>query len=177
MGDGGQDVTGGISPARQLRVRLTHDNAEDTAAGIYGIIVGAAVVAAAHAGTAVAVVAGVLVTLVVYWAAERYARIVAERIHDGHRPAWHTVRRQMTTGWQLVTASFLPLLVLVAVRLVGVSLVAAEIASLACSTLLLCLSGWRLGGSGRLTTAERLLSTVVAGTFGAAMIVLKAWLH
>jgi hypothetical protein len=48
--------------------------------------------AVAHATLAV------LVTLTIYWAAERYARIVAERIHEGHAPRWHTLREQLTCG-------------------------------------------------------------------------------
>ncbi|KUL28155.1 hypothetical protein [Actinoplanes awajinensis] len=159
------------------RIRLTHESAEATAAGIYGIIVGAAVLVAAHADRAWRDVIAVLVTLIVYWAAERYARIVAERIHEGHRPAWHTVREQLTSGWELVTASVLPLLTLIAVRLTGTRLLTAEILSLCMSTLLLCVAGWRIGADGRLTTAERLVSTLVAGTFGAAMILLKTALH
>ena len=160
-----------------MRPRLTHPTQEATASGLYGIIVGAAVVAASRAGSAVAVDAAVLVTLTVYWAAERYARIVAERIHEGHRPTSRTVRRQLTSGWELVTASVLPLLVMSAARLLGAGLVAAEVAFLVCSTLLLCVAGWRIGAGGRLGPAERLVSTAVAGAFGLAMIALKAALH
>ena len=170
-------MTANTQPVRPPRIRLVHDGEEATAAGIYGIIVGAAVVAASHAGRAVLVIGAVLVTLAVYWAAERYARIIAERIHAGHRPAWHTVRRQLTTGWEMVSASVLPLLVLGAVRVLGGSLVAAEIASLACSTVLLGAAGWRIGGQGRLHPGERVVSTAVAAAFGVAMIVLKTLLH
>jgi positive regulator of sigma E activity len=162
---------------QSLRFRLTHGHPEATAAGLYGIIVGAAVVAAAHAERAVAVAVSVLVTLIVYWAAERYARIIAERVHEGHRPAWGTVRGHLTTGWEMVTTSFLPLLVLVLVRLFGARLVTAEIASLVCSTILLGVAGWRMGGNARLTSAERLVATAVAALFGVSMIVLKTWLH
>ncbi|GIE91245.1 hypothetical protein [Actinoplanes regularis] len=158
-------------------VRLTHESAEATASAIYGIIVGAAVLVAGHALTAFRDVMAVLTTLVVYWAAERYARIVAERIHEGHRPAWHVVRDHLTRGWELVSASLLPLLVLMAVRWAGASLVNAEIASLSCSTLLLCVAGWKIGSGGRLSTRERLVSTLTAGAFGAALIVLKTLLH
>lgn len=164
----------GMNP---LRVRVTRDTEEATASGIYGLIVGAAVLVAAHPKSAAAAVVAEVVTLTIYWAAERYARIVAERIHEGHRPTWHTVRRQLTTGWEIVTASALPLLVLVVARLVGTRLITAEILSLACTTLLLCLSGWRMGAGGRLTSLERLVSTLVAGMFGVAMVVLKTQLH
>ena len=162
---------------RSLRFRLTRKSEEETSAGIYGLIVGAAVVVASHAKTVTAVIAGVLVTLTVYWAAERYARIVAERIHSGHRPAWHTVRHHLTHGWELVTATFLPLLVMLVFRLTGAGLVRAELASLICTTVLLCAAGWQMGVNERLTPLERLVSMAVAGGFGAAMIVLKTLLH
>ena len=158
-------------------VRLTHETAEGTASGIYGVIVCAAMLVTSDADRAWREVIAVLVTLTIYWAAERYARIVAERIHEGHRPTWHTVRRQLTSGWEIVTASTLPLLVLVVGRLAGMRIESAEYAALACTTLLLCVAGWRMGAGGRLTTVERLVSTVTAGAFGAAMIVLKALLH
>ncbi|GIE30674.1 hypothetical protein Ait01nite_037190 [Actinoplanes italicus] len=158
-------------------VRLRHETEEATASGIYGLIVGAAVLVASHATTAVRTVIAVLATLTIYWLAERYARIVAERIHEGHRPTWHTVRHQLTTGWEMITASTLPLLVLIAVRLSGFSLERAEISALVCTTVLLCVAGWWIGSGGRLHPLERLVSTLVAGMFGAALIVLKTLLH
>ena len=158
-------------------VRLTHGTAEGTAAGIYGVIVCAAMLVTSPAERAWHEVLAVLITLMIYWAAERYARILAERIHEGHRPAWQTVRHQLTSGWQIVTASTLPLLVLVLMRLGGVRLETAEFAALGCATVLLCVAGRRMGGAGRLTTAERLVSTTTAGGFGAAMILLKTLLH
>ena len=88
---------------------MARDDEESTADGIYGVIVSAAVMAASHAETAVALAAAVLITLAIYWGAERYARLVAERIHNGHRPNRAQVRRQLTSGWEIVTASALPL--------------------------------------------------------------------
>jgi hypothetical protein len=157
-------------------VTVTHDE-EATAAAIYGIIISAAVMAAAHAPSALGTDLAVLVTLVIYWAAERYSRIVAERIHQGHRPSWHIVRDQLTTGWAMVTASFIPLAVLTVTKLLGASLKTAIILALICSTVLLCTAGWRMARNGRLTRLEQLVSTVVAGAFGAAIILLKTLLH
>jgi hypothetical protein len=159
------------------RIHLTHDTEEATASGIYGIIVGASVLVGGHGRTAWADVITVLVALIVYWAAERYARIVAERVHGGQRPAWHVVREQLTSGWEMVTASLLPLVVLVGVRVAGTRLLTAEIVSLCVSTLLLGLSGWRMGSGGRLSAGERIVCTLVACTFGAVLIVLKTLLH
>ncbi|WP_246278775.1 hypothetical protein [Phytohabitans rumicis] len=151
---------------------------EATAAGIYGIIVGAAVMAASHAATAMAVVGAVLGTLVVYWSAERFARLMAERLHSGRRrPAWSQVRRQLTAGWEIVTASALPLLVLVALRLLGTDLGVAIDVALVCSTLLLWRAGWDMGRHGELALVERLAAATVAGLFGVVFIVLKMLLH
>lgn len=160
-----------------IRLHLRQETEEATASGIYGLIVGAAVLVASHAEAAPRVVIAVLVTLVVYWAAERYARIVAERIHAGHRPTWNAVRRQMTSGWEMVTTSGLPMVVLIAVRAGGTSLKTAEIASLASTTVLLCVAGWQIGGNDRLTLPERVMSMLVAGMFGVVLIVCKTLLH
>jgi|SRR4051794_12122651 hypothetical protein len=182
QGRGNPDVVAPPSPKPRRsrvsrRIRLTHADEESTAAGIYGVIVSAAVMATSHAGTAAAVIVSVLVTLTIYWSAERYARVVAERIHEGHRPSWQRVRLHLTSGWEIVTASALPVAVLAVVRLAGVDLVIAVILALACSTLLLCLAGWDMGRHGQLSILERLASAAAAGLFGAVMIVLKMALH
>ena len=170
------------SPGRPRSPGTAHARArrpteESTAAGIYGVIVSAAVMASAHADSAAAVAVAVLVTLVIYWAAERYSRLVAERIHDGHRPTWRQVRMQLTTGWEIVTASTVPLVVLVLMGQLGTDLYVAVLVALGSSTLLLSLAGWEIGRQGELSTTERLASAAVAGVFGVAMIVLKSLLH
>ena len=171
---GGAD---GARPGGGRRHLVRHPSEHATATGIYGIIVSSAVLASSHAETAVAVDVAVLVTLLVYWAAERYARLVAARIHDGARPSWPHVRHELTSGWEFVTASLLPLAALVVTRLAGASLDTAILAALWCSTFLLALSGWEVGAAGNLTRLERFAVALVAGLFGVAMIVLKSLLH
>src|SRR3954451_17743603 len=150
---------------------------ESTAAGIYGVIVSAAVMAASHAERVVAVAVAVLVTLVIYWSAERYARLVAARIHDRRRPTWRQMRRELTHGGQMVSASGIPLVVLLVAGLVGTEVYGAVIAALVASTLLLGLAGWEIGRDGRLSTRERWVSACVAALFGVAMVLLKTLLH
>jgi hypothetical protein len=157
--------------------RRSEPTEEGTAAAIYGVIVSAGVMASAHAETALALELAVLVTLVIYWGAERYARLVAERIHQGHRPTWAQVRMQLTDGWEMVSASYLPLAVLAIARLLGVDLDGAVLSALVCSTVLLCIAGWAMGRNGQLSTRERLVSTIVSGLFGVVMILLKSQLH
>ena len=171
-------MTSGSGP-HHLRwpLRLQRADEERTAAGIYGTIVSAAVMASSHADSAGTVIAGVGVTLVVYWAAERYSRLVAERIHEDRRPTWSEVRRQLGTGWEIVTASAVPLLVLAGFALRGAGLTTAVFAGLISSTLLLCLAGWEIGHGTRLSFLERTALVVIAGGFGGLMIALKALLH
>jgi len=158
-------------------LRLRREDVGRTASGIYGVIVGAAVMAASHADTAAAVIAGVTVTLLVYWAAERYAHLVAERIHAGRRPAWRELLQQLGTGWEMVTASALPLIVLAILTWRGTALGPSVFAALGCSTLLLCLAGWEIGRGTDLSVLERIALVVVAGGFGGLMIAFKALLH
>ena len=165
------------TPTVPKSVHVTRHNQEATASGIYGVIVSSAVMSASNAEKAYQVIVAVLVTLTIYWGAERYARIVAERIHEGHRPNWSTVRHQLTHGWEMVTASTLPLVVLAVMSVLGAELTTALLAALTCSTVLLCVAGWAVGRGGRLTTHERVVSTVVAGMFGIVFIILKTLLH
>src|SRR5262249_61198083 len=83
-------------PSISRRLRLTHATEESTAAGIYGVIVSAAVMTASHASSATAMIVAVLGTLTIYWGAERYSRLVAERIPAGHPPTWRPAKLPLT---------------------------------------------------------------------------------
>jgi hypothetical protein len=87
------------------------------------------------------------------------------------------VREQLTYGWEMITATALPLLTLVVLRLAGLAQAAAVLGALICASVLLGLAGWELGADGRLTTRERLVSAAVAAAFGVLMIGLKTLPH
>jgi hypothetical protein len=87
------------------------------------------------------------------------------------------VRHQLTHGWELVSASALPLITLAVLTVFGADLSAAVLGALTCSTLLLCVAGWAIGRGGRLSTGERVASTLVAGMFGLFFVLLKTFLH
>ena len=148
-----------------------------TANGIYGLIVGSAVMAAAQGDAVGRLAIAVLVTLLIYWLAERYAHVMARRIILGRRLTRPELRMELSHGWELVTASYLPLIVLVSTHLLGAGLTGSVLSALVCSTALLCLSGWRVGGEAQLELSRRLLSACFAGAFGVVMIVLKSLLH
>ncbi len=165
-----------VDPSQAIRAseRL---NPRLTAEGIYGIIISAGVLASWRGSSLLHLALAALVTLLIYWAAERYARIIATRIEDGRRPTWPELRGELSRGWAIVTTSFIPLLVLLVSSLLGTKKSTAVLDALIASTVLLCLAGWEVGRDGRLRTGERLVSALIAGTFGFAMIILKTTLH
>ena len=89
-------------------------------AGIYGTIVASAVLAAggAHLRTGPLAVT-VVVTLLVYWAAEGYAELLGERAHAGRLPTRRHVRASLAAIWPMVSASYVPLLALLVTRVLG----------------------------------------------------------
>lgn len=148
-----------------------------TANGIYGVIVGTGVMATDNGTTVGRLAVAVLVTLVVYWAAERYAHVVARRIVLRRRLTRAELRRELSDGWELVTASYLPLLVLVASSLLGADLLGSVRNALVFSAVLLGLSGWRVGREAEFSLPQGLLSAAIAGAFGVVMIALQTFLH
>jgi hypothetical protein len=144
------------------------------AAGIYGAIVTAAVLAAGggHLPT-LALAASVVVTLLVYWVAEEYAEVLAEQTTGGHLPTWTSIRGALAGTWPMVSASFLPLLVLVLSRAIGASPGAAANAGLVATIVLLTFHGWSAGRASQLRGWQLGVATSIAAALGLVMILLK----
>ena len=83
----------------------------------------------------------------------------------------------MAEGWHLVSASYLPLTVVVGATLVGAEVVTIVLLGLIASTVLLFLAGWNASYRSGLRGARLVLSSLVAGLFGLVMIALKLVLH
>ena len=173
IGPGKTDGSAGLSP--EVRARLEEETA--TATGIYGIIVSSAVMASVQGQSVPQLALATLFTLVIYWTAERFSHVMAQRIVHAPRLSWHELRHELGQGWELVTASFLPLAVLVGSRLLGATVTRAVDAALLCGTALLAAAGWRVGREADLGLPARLLSAAIGCAFGAAMIALKTLLH
>lgn len=92
------------------------------AAGIYGTIITAALMAAAgdHVPT-LALAVSIVVTLLVYWLAEEYAELLGEQLEGGRLPTWADIRVALAATWPMVSASCIPLLSLVLARLLGLA--------------------------------------------------------
>jgi hypothetical protein len=146
------------------------------AAGIYGTIVTAAVLATAGATLRTAPLAvAVFVTLLVYWVAEEYAEI-GEHASKGHLPTWAHTRAALAAKWPMVSASYIPLLTLLVARLAQAKTTTAALIALCVTVALLMVYGWKAGQAAGLSGLAQLGMTVAAGTLGVLMILLKVLL-
>jgi len=162
-------AAGGASPETPAAVR-----GRRRAAGIYGAIITAAILDTASSNMSTdALVIAVVITLVVYWLAEEYADLLGEQVEGGRLPTWARVQEALTETWPMVSASFLPLLALVIVRLAGASELAAANAGLVVALLLLVIHGWSAARASHLRGRQLLLTTAIAVGLGLVMIALK----
>ena len=144
------------------------------AAGIYGTIITAAVIAATGVRlTTLALVISVLVTLLVYWVAEEYAELLGEQLEAGRLPTRLEVRTALAATWPMVSASYVPLLALVLARWLGASPSAAANVGLVVAVMLMIFYGWSAGRAARVDGKRMVVITSVAAALGLMMIVLK----
>jgi hypothetical protein len=162
-------VAGGIRPGPKAR-----SLGKRRAAGIYGAIITAALLATAgnelHTG---ALVVAVLITLVVYWLAEEYAELLGEQVEGGLVPTWDYIREALAETWPMVTASFAPLVVVVLARLAGASISVADNAGLVAAIVLLMTYGWLAARAAQLRGRQLVLTTSIAAALGLVMVALK----
>jgi hypothetical protein len=144
------------------------------AAGIYGAIITAAILAAAggHLPTR-ALVVSVVVTLLVYWLAEEYAELLGEQATGGILPSRAYVRQALAATWPMVSASYLPLLALVLARAVGASSYVAANVGLVATILLLITHAWIAGRAAKLHGWQLFFAVSVAAALGLTMVALK----
>jgi len=111
--------------------------------------------------------------LLVYWLAEEYAELLGEQAAGGKLPSRAYVRAALAATWPMVSASYLPLLVVVLARLAGASAAAAANFGLVAAILLLTAHGWLAARAARLHGWQLLFAVSVAAALGLLMIVLK----
>ena len=166
-------TVGELAHAERLR-RAAGSSGRRRAAGVYGTIITAAVIAATGVRlTTLALVVSVLVTLLVYWIAEEYAELLGEQLEAGRLPTWLEVRLALAASWPMVSASYVPLLALVVARWLGASPSAAANVGLVVAVMLMIFYGWSAGRAARVDGKRLLVITSVAAALGLMMIVLK----
>jgi hypothetical protein len=164
-----------VVPARPLLApKDTRRHARQIAGGIYGTIVTASIMATAGteltaAGEAVAV----LITLTVYWIAHEYADLLGSHIAGGQLPGWRDIRGALTASWTMVSASYVPLAVLLAATVAGAAATDAANAGLAVAALELVLYALAAGRAAALGRRPQILIAASAAGLGLTMIALK----
>jgi len=161
-------------PRQDQRRPATTDQGRRRAAGIYGAIITAALLAAAGAKLPTgALVVSVVVTLVVYWLAEEYAELLGEQVEGGFVPSWGYIRGALAVTWPMVSASFAPLVALVLARLAGVSALTAANIGLAAAVVLLTVHGWAAGRAVKLRGLQLFFAASIVAALGLVMVLLK----
>jgi positive regulator of sigma E activity len=151
--------------------------ASHTPSGIYGTIICASVMAAASEVDRTAEVAiTVVVTVLVYWIAERWSHILAAGIR-GRRVSRREALHMLAEGWPMVQASYLPLVALLLAWMLGADTAAAVDIALAATALLLTGLGWIAAHRGGRTGWAVVGSALLTGALGVVLIGLKALLH
>ena len=153
------------------------DSHRGRASYLYGLIVTGAVLATSDSSRLSLVAAGVLGTLLIYWAAETYVHWMAAR--QVHRRDLTAAERRaiIVEGWPLVTACTVPLVLLLVEALLGVEAGPAVRIALAVNALLLVLVGYGMSRDSGLTGWRLAVSAAAAGVLGLAVIALKTLLH
>jgi hypothetical protein len=168
-----------VAPARPLlapEAGGTRQHARRIAGGIYGTIVTASIMATAGSElTAAAEAVAVLITLTVYWIAHEYADLLGSHIAGGQLPAWRDIRGALTASWTMVSASYLPLIVLLAATVAGAATTDAASAGLAVAALELVLYALAAGRAAALGRRPQILIAASAAVLGLAMIGLKVF--
>jgi positive regulator of sigma E activity len=162
--------------ATWARVRsLEKDRA--LAPGIYGTIICGSVLAAVdQQGPVWRVVVSVLVTVLVYWLAERYSELLAAHAR-GERVTRVQLTESLRAGWPMVQASYTPLLVLVVAKLLGATTATAISIAVFSTAALLVGLGWLAGKRSGQSGWALTVTVAFAGGLGLVIIALKYALH
>lgn len=180
QGAGPQGAGGTVAP-RELRgatasgqVAWARSPARRRAVGIYGTIVTAAILAAGGDELSAPDLAiSVLITLVVYWVAEEYAEILGESVTGSRLPTWRYALAALAATWPMVSASAIPLLLLLVSWLLGASGYAAANVALVAAVAELMFYAWRAGHGAHLPRRQQIGMTAAAAVLGLVMILLK----
>ncbi len=151
--------------------RLT---AQRVASAIYGLIITGAVLAGVSAAESRrAVILEVLAVVVIYWMTEQYAEYLGRRLTEGH-PGWSDVLADLRGTLTMIEATLIPVAVLVIAELAGASLANAVTLSLVSTVVTLAILITALSRAARISWYGAIVSGLVAGFTGSALVLLKA---
>jgi len=149
----------------------------NAAAGIYGTIICASVLAALSTSESIgAVVVTVLVTVLVYWAAERWSVLLAAGLR-GQRLVRGETLRVLAHGWPMVQASYTPLLTVLLAWFAGADIATSVNIGLWVTVVLLLGLGWLAGRRVGLSSWRLVASAAFTGLLGVVLGLLKVATH
>jgi hypothetical protein len=141
---------------------------------IYGTIIGASVMAATEEHTPVGdVAASVVVTLIVYWLAERWSFVLGSHL-TGEPITLAHAKHVFAEGFSMVEASYTPLLVMLVAWGLGADADTAVSVALLATVVVLLGLGFVAGRRAGLTGWVLAGSSVFTGMLGILLIVLKS---
>ncbi len=151
----------------------------DPANAIYGTILVAAVVAAEDPDhtESYEIALTVAVTVMVFWLAHGYSRVVSGRLSTGTKPSLGEVRAALAEHWPIVQAAVPPMAALGIAVAEGASVVGAQDAALGTSVVLLAIWGTVAGRACRLTGWRLVVYACSSAALGLVMIVLEVIIH
>lgn len=149
-----------------------------SASGLYGLIIACAVLATASPDDRLVFVAlTVIGTLAIYWIAETYVHLMAVRQHQHHEITGAQMRVIALDGLPLITVTVAPMVALLIAALLGLNAELGEDIALAVNIVLLLAFGHRMSKDAGLTGIRLVVSTLLAGLMGLAMVGLKIFLN
>lgn len=153
------------------------DPTRDASSAIFGTIITAVtIITESDGATGVDdVVLAVAVTLTLYWIAHSYALVLGRP--DARNSFWTSAARELGAEWPMVTACFLPLVVMVGFDVLGAGLDVSATIAVWFATGLLVVWGYLAARRAQASGGLRILSAAVFGVLGIVIIGLKSLLR
>ena len=149
-----------------------------SASALYGLIIACAVLATASPDDRLVFVAiRVIGTLGIYWIAETYVHLMAARQAQRHELSRAQFASIAKDGLPLITVTFAPLIALLIAALLGMNAELGEDIALTINIVLLLVFGYQMSKDAGIRGFRLILSTLIAGLLGLAMVALKIFLN
>ena len=162
------------SPSRDETIHLESDSGRARAAGIYGTVIAAAVIASGGTHfTTMQLEVAIISTLLVYWLAEQYALIIGSHAQGGHFPTRQQILHTFAVSWPMVSASYVPVLVIAIARVFGASEAESSYVALCVVMVLLLIHGYVAGRASEFRGIRLVAITAAGGAIGVLMVLLK----
>lgn len=164
------------SGAERVRGVLLSHNAPDL---LYGAIVAGSVLAvsSAHADDTARVAAATAVVTAIYWLAHVYVDVIGDRFRDRERPMQRRIAQAMHDSLELLAGALPPILVFLGAKFLGADVQTAAQIALWFTVAMLLVAGAGAAYLAGVRGWTLVLESLVAGSFGLLVILLKYLLH